>query len=144
MRQDRWYNPLMRWLLRSPFHGLVSRGILLVTFTGRKTGRTYSTPINYRQDGPLIQLISHRGRAWWRNFEGGAPVTLRLRGQDRQATANVVAASRDDLMRALCAVYPGLPAARGAQLLNESVLIHVRLGESAGQLAPEVSRQSAL
>ncbi len=144
MRQDRWYNPLMRWLVRSPFHGLVSRGVLLITFTGRKTGRTYCTPISYSQSGSLIQLISHRDRAWWRNFEGGAPVTVRLRGQDRPATASLVNASRDDLLRALCAVYPGLPVTRAAQLLDESVLIHVRLAETNVQLAPQESGRGAL
>lgn len=33
-------NPLMEALLRSPLHGLVSDSLLLVTFTGRKSGRT--------------------------------------------------------------------------------------------------------
>lgn len=141
MRQDRWYNPLMRWLLRSPLHRLASRGVLLITFTGRKTGRSYCTPISYSQEGSLIQLISHRGRSWWRNFEGGAPVTLRLRGQDRPATASVVDASREELMHALCLVYPGLPVTRAAHLLNESVLIYVRLPETNIQLDPEMARQ---
>jgi len=34
-----WYNTLMSWLLRSPFHGLLSKSTLLVTVTGRKSGR---------------------------------------------------------------------------------------------------------
>ena len=144
MHQDRWYNPFMRWLLRSPLHGLASRGVLLITFTGRKTGRSYCTPISYSQDGSLIQLISHRDRAWWRNFEGGAPVMIRLRGQDRPAIASVVEASREDLLHALCQVYPGLPVTRAAQLLDESVLIHVRLEETNIKLAPELTRREGV
>lgn len=136
MAQDRWYNPLMRWLLRSPFHGLVSRSVLLITFTGHKTGRTYSTPVSYGQKGSLIQLISHRDRAWWRNFEGGVAVTVCLRGQDRDGTASIVEVSRDELIRALGEVYPGMPAGRAAQLADDSVLIHIHLTDKDGQMAP--------
>ncbi len=40
-------NPLMRALLRSPFHGLLSGMLMLLSYTGRKSGRTYTIPIGY-------------------------------------------------------------------------------------------------
>ena len=45
---------VVRKVLRSPLHGLLSRRLLIVTVTGRKTGRRYSNPVGYAQhDGAL-------------------------------------------------------------------------------------------
>ena len=136
VKKDRWYNPLMRWLLRSPIHWLVSKDILLIIFTGRKTGRTYSTPINYSRHGEVIQLISNRNRAWWHNLAGGAPVSLWLRGKLVPATADIVEARGDAMIQALSDVYPGLTLARARQLAPDSVLIRLRLAEAEGQPDP--------
>ena len=38
-------NDFMAWVLRSPFHGMLSKGMMLITITGRKTGKTYTTPV---------------------------------------------------------------------------------------------------
>ena len=35
------------WLLRSPFHGMLSNGMMLITVSGRKTGKKYTTPVDY-------------------------------------------------------------------------------------------------
>jgi hypothetical protein len=32
-------NGFITWLLRSPFHGLLRKGMMLITVTGRKTGK---------------------------------------------------------------------------------------------------------
>jgi deazaflavin-dependent oxidoreductase (nitroreductase family) len=73
-------NFLMKVLLGSPIHGILSKNTLLISFTGRKTGKTYSTPVNYTQDENTIWITSNRERVWWRNLVGGASVTLQLRG----------------------------------------------------------------
>lgn len=85
-----WYNPLMKWLLRSPLHGMVSKGVMLVTYTGRKSGKVYSTPVNYIRAGDLLLTTSFKGRTWWRSLRGGALVTVRLQGKDLPAAAEVV------------------------------------------------------
>jgi hypothetical protein len=46
-------NDFMAWVLRSPFHGMLSGGMLLVTVTGRKTGKAYTLPVEYVQEGRL-------------------------------------------------------------------------------------------
>ncbi|MBX3015468.1 MAG: nitroreductase family deazaflavin-dependent oxidoreductase [Caldilineaceae bacterium] len=74
-------NPLMKWLLRSPWHTVASQEVMLITFTGRKTGKRYTTPVNYVQDGEVLSVLSHARRTWWRNLRGGAPVTIVLRGK---------------------------------------------------------------
>jgi hypothetical protein len=77
----RLLNHAVAALLRSPLHGLISRGLMLITFTGRKSGRSYTTPVTYSQQGE--QIVFHSTQRWWKNLEGGARVTLRLRGRDR-------------------------------------------------------------
>ena len=73
---------LMKILLCSPLHALISRNTLLITVTGLKTGRAYVLPVNYVQDGETLYLISKRCRTWWRNLRGGKPVRIWLRGQE--------------------------------------------------------------
>lgn len=94
-----WLNKLMMFILRSPLHGLVSRKIMLITFTGRKSGRPYTTPVSYMQQGNTITLFTH-GR-WWQNCCGGAPVTLRLRGQNVRGSAESVVEDKGAIAEAL-------------------------------------------
>jgi deazaflavin-dependent oxidoreductase (nitroreductase family) len=85
-----WYNPMMIWLLRSPFHGMVSKGIMLVTLTGRKSGKTISTPTNYLRDGQTLWVISWRDRTWWRNLRDGASIRVLLAGKSVEGRGQVV------------------------------------------------------
>jgi hypothetical protein len=76
---------------------LVSRHITVVTYTGRRSGRTFSTPVGYRRKGDDTVLIGVRlpnAKTWWRNFTGtGGPLSLVLDGADRTGHA---IAHRDD------------------------------------------------
>lgn len=77
-----WFNPIISLLLRSPLHGFISKDMMLITVTGRKSGRVITTPVSYVREGDKLWIISSRNRNWWRNLLGGAPVTLRLAGQE--------------------------------------------------------------
>src|SRR5450755_2404646 len=44
-------NSLVTTILRSPWHGLRSHRLLLLTFTGRKSGKEFTTPMRYVQEG---------------------------------------------------------------------------------------------
>jgi deazaflavin-dependent oxidoreductase (nitroreductase family) len=90
-----WYNPLIRWLLRSPLHSLISKNFMLITYTGRKSGKVYSTPVNYVRDGDHLLVTSYRHRTWWRNLRGGAPVTVRVQGQERRATGEAITTDQE-------------------------------------------------
>lgn len=74
-------NPLMKLLLRSPWHAVASNEVMLITVTGRKSGKQYTTPVNYVRDGDVLSVLTHARRTWWRNLRGGAPVTIVLRGK---------------------------------------------------------------
>lgn len=85
-----WFNVIMIWLLRSPMHGFLSLNTMLIRVTGRKSGKTYTIPVNYAQEGRILTTTSFRKRTWWRNLRGGAPVTVHLRGVELPATAGVI------------------------------------------------------
>ncbi len=81
-------NPTMKFLLSSPLHGGLSGMLMVLHFEGRKSGARYSLPVGYLEEGGKLYTFSHS--AWGKNFEGGAPVALRLRGERVLATARVV------------------------------------------------------
>jgi hypothetical protein len=88
-----WYNGIIKTILRTPLHGMLSSGIMLVTYTGRKSGRRVAVPVNYIRDGEddsILWTTSLRKRTWWRNLRGGAPVMLRLRGRNRSALGTAI------------------------------------------------------
>lgn len=82
-------NSFMAFLLRSPLHRLMSGSTMLITMTGRKSGRPITTPANYYQEDSNLWVISNRERTWWRNLKGGAPVKLHLRGREANGFGEV-------------------------------------------------------
>jgi deazaflavin-dependent oxidoreductase (nitroreductase family) len=85
-------NAVVRGLLRSPLHQLLSGSVLLLTYTGRRTGKTFTIPILYAEDGPrLIVYAGHsEKKEWWRNLRTEAEVRVRVRGADLTGMARVV------------------------------------------------------
>jgi alkanesulfonate monooxygenase SsuD/methylene tetrahydromethanopterin reductase-like flavin-dependent oxidoreductase (luciferase family) len=81
-------NPFVVALLRSPLHGVLSKQVMLLTFTGRKSGKTFTIPVEYCQEGSLLTIWS--GHRWPANLRGGAPVAIRLRGRQRTAWADAI------------------------------------------------------
>ena len=55
---------------------------MLVTFTGRKSQRQYTTPVRYVRDGETVRCFTSGENHWWRNLRGGADVVLRIEGRD--------------------------------------------------------------
>ena len=82
-------NDFMAWVLRSPFHGMLSNGMMLITITGRKTGKTYTTPVGYYMEGDYMWVITSRERTWWKNLQGGAKVDLLLKRKPVTGFADV-------------------------------------------------------
>jgi hypothetical protein len=83
-------NPWVKLLAQSPLQGLVDKGVLLVTFTGRKSGRIITVPANYLQDGREVDIISLRRRIWWRNLKGGAAVLVQLAGKKHNGLTIII------------------------------------------------------
>jgi len=79
-------NGLMGLMLRSPFHGGMSKQLGLITVTGRKSGKRYTTPIGYVRVGETHVHVFTHAPAWWKNLRGGGPVTIRMAGKEYHGT----------------------------------------------------------
>lgn len=67
-------NPLVRRLLGTSLAGAARKQLMVLRFTGRKSGRQYAVPVSAHQiDGDLYALA---GAAWTNNFKGGAPAEV--------------------------------------------------------------------
>ena len=86
---NRTGNPPVKLILGSPLHPLLSGQLAVITVTGRRTGRRYSFPVGYRQQGDRVTIgVGWPERKhWWRNLRDGGPVRLRLRGVERTGHA---------------------------------------------------------
>lgn len=83
-------NGLMGLMLRSPFHGGMSKQLGLITVTGRKSGKKYTTPVGYlRIDEKHVHVFTHATK-WWKNLRGGGPVTIRMQGKDYHGTGTAI------------------------------------------------------
>ena len=94
-------NPMMGLLLRSPVHFLMSGSLLLITFTGARTGRSYSTPLRYVRDGETIRCFTSKDTRWWRNLRGGARVWLTLQGVGEPYQASIIVDEPDRVRQLL-------------------------------------------
>ena len=56
---------------------------MLITFTGRRSGRRYTTPVRYLRIGTTVRCYTSSENQWWRNLRGGADVVLRIEGMDK-------------------------------------------------------------
>ncbi len=92
---NRLGNPILSALLRSPLHALLDDGTMLITVAGRRSGRLYTTPVNYHRQGDQFTVISLRDRTWWRNLRGRAEVGVHLHGQARRGRATLSEADAD-------------------------------------------------
>ena len=121
------YNPLVKWLLRSPLHGVMSGSTLLLAFTGRKSGKAYSTPISYGREGETVWLITNPKYTWWKNFQTPAPVTLWIANVERRGTAQVQKVSPAEMAQKIQLVYRGIPAQQAEAMAGNIVLVRIDL-----------------
>ena len=82
-------NPIMRWGLAGPLHARFGSDTLMVlSFTGRRSGKRYRFPIGYMRQGST--LFSYSPFSWWRSLNGGAPVSVTVRGRALQGWAAAI------------------------------------------------------
>jgi hypothetical protein len=78
----------MRVLLRLPFPTPLSGRLMLLSYTGRKSGKAYLQPVSYVQQGNT--LLTPGGGNWKWNLQEGQPVRIRLHGQEVLARPELV------------------------------------------------------
>ena len=85
-------NGVVDVVLRSRFHWLLSRGLTLITVTGRRSGRRYTIPVGYLEtvDAVVVLVGDAPSKTWWRNYIDPGPIEVTLRGVPRSGRAVVV------------------------------------------------------
>jgi hypothetical protein len=125
-------NPVVRLLLRSPLHFVLSGTLLLLTYTGRKSGRRYTIPVAYPRVGDVITIFTLHG--WWRNLRGGAPVVVEIKRQRLDGSAEIICNDRPVIADALLAHLREHP--------SMARIYHVPL-DANGQPDPDATQQVA-
>ncbi len=88
-RMMRMVNVPMRAVLSLPFRTPLSGRLMLLSYTGRKSGKHYRQPLSYTADAGV--LLTPGGGNWTLSLSTGTPVTVRLAGKDVRMTPEVVA-----------------------------------------------------
>lgn len=86
---NRVVNPLIKLVLRSPLHGLLSGRLALITVAGRRSGRTFTIPVLYEQAAETVRIEVGwpERKLWWRNLRREGPVRLLLKRVERTGVA---------------------------------------------------------
>ncbi len=122
-------NDFVPRLLRSPLHFLASGHMMLVTFTGHKSGKVYTTPVEYCRDNERVIFFTQRGRVWWKNLRDGAAVTVRIAGRDLPGQAQTI--TDEDAIRTAFACMHGRVKVNPAEI----VLVQITLSKAAERYA---------
>jgi hypothetical protein len=81
-------NKVLPALLRTPVLGPLRRAMMVLSFTGRKSGKPYTIPVSAHQiDGDLYALA---GAAWRLNFRGGASAEVLHDGKTKTMRGELI------------------------------------------------------
>ena len=85
-------NGVVASLLRSPLHGLASKGLMVMAWEGRASGRSFAVPVGYQplEDGVIVLISKRDTKTWWKNFRTPWPAVLTVRGEEKNAMGKVV------------------------------------------------------
>ncbi|MCZ2860783.1 nitroreductase/quinone reductase family protein [Blastococcus sp. VKM Ac-2987] len=92
--RNRVINPVVRALGHSRAHRLLGSHLVLLGYTGRRTGRAYELPVMAAPAGAHLVVVAgqHEAKTWWRNFTTAPQdVTVRSRGRRLHRSARRLA-----------------------------------------------------
>jgi deazaflavin-dependent oxidoreductase (nitroreductase family) len=78
------------FLLRKDWLGRMGDLILVITTTGRRTGKRVSTPVGYVRDGDGWAALSYPTSNWYRNLRRTPEAMLEIRGKAMRVRAEFV------------------------------------------------------
>ena len=127
-------------LLHSPLHRVMSGSVMVVHFTGRKSGQRRWTPVRYLH-GESGQVFSLTGSetGWWHNFAGdgaGAPVQLQLAGERVAAEATALPdenARIEAALRRMLAAFPADAAYHGIAFKRGEAPTEAQIAEAVAR-----------
>ena len=122
LRLLRLGNPLVRGILRSRCHRLLSGALVVLEYEGRATGRRFAIPLRYAatKDARLVALaVDPDSKRWWRAFAEPRRAVVLDRGQRHEVVGTLAEGSlREEARAAYAARYP-----RAAPLIEGAALV---------------------
>jgi deazaflavin-dependent oxidoreductase (nitroreductase family) len=82
-------NPFVRFILGSPLHSMLDGRLILITYTGRKSGKKHSLPVQYAESHDELIVVAgyHQHKKWWRNLLQESTINVCHRGRWSEAHA---------------------------------------------------------
>ena len=131
-------NPLMSALLRSPMHGIASANLCIFSYRGRRTGKSYSTPLSFMREGSLVRLLSSHNTRWWNNFlDGPVDVEIEIARKTFRGKARTVVEDGDafrDGVRAFLTAVPRDARVYGIKLDSNREPLEEDIAKAAGHV----------
>lgn len=135
----------MKRLLQSPLHWPWSHWFTVIEWTGRRSGRLYSTPVSYLRRGGEVWVTT--GDAWWRNLSSNPKMRVWLAGTPVDADALPVTDPQESVrlhatmfeVRPFFARLAGLPSRPTAAQIARAVdagRVLVRIRQRPGTTKP--------
>ena len=123
LRVLRIANPVVRGVLGSPLHRLLSGALVVLEYRGRRTGRRYRIPLQYAETarGTIVVLaVRPERKLWWRSFARPAPAVVLVAGEKRAMTGRLL--DGEERREALVAYLARFPRAAGALSLGRNAI----------------------
>ena len=132
-----WLNALMRLMMRTPgLQNLVGGSTALLTFTGRTSGASYTTPLTYLRRGNEVILTAHVSRQWWRNVARHSQVELRLAGRVFSGEARIFRSG--EALPHLIAFFQARPLIARRSRVGKDAEGRIRVGDVEKHLAETI------
>jgi hypothetical protein len=104
-------NSLIVALLRSPLHFVASKGLMVVHWSGRKSGTDFSIPVGYQKSGDVVTVLLSKPaeKNWWKNFRSPWPAELLIERRSRSAMGTWIEPGSDAFFAPIDSTLRRLP-----------------------------------
>jgi len=129
-------NPPMRALLRSPAHGFASRNLAILNYRGRRSGRSFATPLSFVREGNVVRFLSSHNTAWWKNFKDGpTPVEIEIAREKFSGKAQIWTQDSEHLREGVRRFLTALP--------RDAVVYGIGLGSDRKPIESEIAKAAS-
>ena len=122
LRLLRFANPVVRAVLRSPAHALLSGRLAVLGYTARRTRRRFEIPVRYAEtgDGAFAAVaVRPERKLWWRSFAEPREAALLVRRRQVRVVGRLPAGpARERAAAAYVSRYP-----RSQRLVRDAAVV---------------------
>ena len=106
------FNRLVRAILTSRFHGLMSSNTMLLQFKGRRSDRSLQTPVSYHIQNGEVHCFTMKKFIWWKNLLAGDSVFVTVKGGRQEGVPTITIDDPSTMLPALTDFFSAVPRDR--------------------------------